>query len=311
MNEEVILTVIDINNRCIEELHHGNLIPTLSELHEAMVILKQGVAITDSSSQSSHLVGVPASIATAVSPQSTHVIPNNHQQQQSAVVSVRIQFQRADPFTDQSSYPYILEVSTLSTPIIFINHLVVIIAVDRNATRSSMVEQQNQSVNDISDTISTEDLHLLSAAILYNMGLLFQQYANTCHLYNQNASQSATILFRASKIYELLIQLCSHRNIWNTSTGNTLDANQNRCCMRMIQTIAYNNYSNICYKLGNYNMFRHCMNVVQYQLIVLSSSSTYSSNENMASGEEEILNELRLNTLVAKLFPVPTLASAA
>ena len=304
---EVILTVIDINNRCIEGLHHGNLIPTLSELHEAMVLLKQGVAITDSSSQtSSHLVGVPAA-------RSTHdtIIPNNTQEQQSAMVfTVRIQFQQEDSFTDQSSHPYMSAAPTLSTPIVFINHLVVIIAVDRNAVaRSSMMEQQNQSVNVISDNNFAEDLHLLSAAVLYNMGLLFQQYANTCHLYNQNASQSATMLFRASKIYELLIQLCSHRNIWNTSI--TAEANQNRRCLRVIQMIAYNNYSKICYKLGDYNMFRHCINVVQYQLLVLSSSNIRSSNENRVSGEQEILNELRLNTLAANIFPVPTLASAS
>jgi hypothetical protein len=305
MSEEVVRTVIAVNNSCVEHLHNGNLISTLSELHEAMKLLKQGVTIVDPTSRSSHHEGVLSSIQVPVLPRSNHVVTNDHYNRSSTLV-VRMQFQREESFTDRTN---LTDVPTSTTPIVACNRLLVIVAVDQDVARIPRPEQHHQTDNS-GDAVSTEDLHLLSVALLYNMGLLCQQIASFCH--NQDTRRSAATMCHASKIYELLIQLCSHGNIWMTPPPTTpVDANHHRCFLRMIQMIAYNNYAKICYKLGNYTMYQYCMNVLQYQLIFLLSWNTNPTNDNRASNEQDILTELQLNALVAKLLPVPTLAPAA
>jgi hypothetical protein len=299
MSEQVVRTVIAINNKCIEHLHDGNLITTLSDLHEAMKLLKQGVNIVDPTARSSHHEGMPSSIQAPVFPCSYHVETNNQYNTNSTVV-VRIQFQREASLTDRTN---LTDIPSSTTPIVACNRLLVIVAVNQDATHPS---------DHVSDAVSTEDLHLLSVALLYNMGLLCQQIANFGYRRNQDTAQNSAAMFHAAKIYELLIQLCSHGNIWMTPPPTTpVDANHHRCFLRMIQMIAYNNYAKNCYRMGDYIMYQHCMNVLQYQLIFLLSSNENCPNDNKSTSEKDILNELQLNALVANLLSVPTLASAA
>ena len=307
MNVEVVRTVIAINNRCIEQINDGNFIHALSEIHEAMALLKHGVTIVDPASHISSGVGLPFSMMVS-SQSSQDGSINSRQQQQSAMLTVQIKFQLDEPSTARTQNMSTLPV--FSTPIVACNHLLLISTVNGIDIRSSTVEDQHQQVS-VNDAVSTEDLHLLSAALLYNMGLLFHKYANTSHHNDHGISFHSTSNFRASQIYELLIQLCSHGNIWNATSDTHNGCQQHRCYLRMIQMMAYNNYAKICYKLGNYLTYQHCMNALQYQLMYLSTVGSNFHNENTEPGELELINDLRLNAFVANLFPIPILASAA
>ena len=282
MYEQVVRSVIAINNRCIEQLNRGNVIPTLCELHEAMALLKNEVALE-----------CP-----------TLPVDTQGNQQQAKMVGVHIQF-RMDKLSNRyRSDPCLSTIPSPTTPIVLCNHFLLIETMEQNVVVPSASGPQYQS------DIVNKCLQLLCAALLYNMGLLCQHYASTCHLSNQNGSQGTTIALRASAIYEMLIHLCSQGNIWNTDT-TTSDANQDHIYfLQIIQMMAYNNFGKIYYKMGDYLIYQQCMIVLQHQLMFLSNFGLNARNR-AELNVQEILNELQLNALVANLFPIQTLASAA
>ena len=302
MNEEIVRTVIAINNRCIEQLHDENVGHVLSEIHHALTLLKQ-VAIVDPPFRAP--VSCPTNIVQSSSPptpRSLHGLQTNHHQchHQSRMVNVRIKFQREEAnIASQVSTP------TFSTPIVACNRLLLFDAANQYETSPSMVQRQNQP-EIVNDSVSTEDLHLICATLLYNMGLLFHLHATTYHR-NPDTSFHSFFDIRASKIYELVIRLCYQSNIWNTHDPYQ----QHRSTLRIIQMMAYNNYGKTCYNFGNYITYHHCINVLQHQLVFVSRWNSHFNNGSDVSVERRVISELRLNVLVAKLFPVPTLASAA
>ena len=123
------------------------------------------------------------------------------------------------------------------------------------------------------------------------------------------------IIRRAAKIYELLIEFCNQSHVIATrSMNHPLRHHETHCAstsvgmIRVVQLIAYNNYAEICYELGNYVNYKKCMDVFQY--LVASSWSHYFTAEESGSCDS-ILNELKLNVYMYKLCPMPTLAPAA
>ena len=311
MNNAIIHEVIAINNRCIENLHDGNIAHMLSELQVAMYIIKQRVAAIDPiccETNVAELQTEPSSPGELPlpSPQlnnSYNTLPSNHHhqlQQVSSTVVARIKFSPMVTCLLSQSSP---------KPISICQHQLLLVAEDKMYETSSMENHQENGA------VSTEDMHLICATLLYNMGLLCHKYAyiysNCSHYTTPNTSN----IVRASKIYELLIEFCNQGNIVTTGTSHppnqTLRLSSN---VRMIQMIAYNNYAEICYEVGNYVMYKHSMNEIQNHLL-LELLTFYSNNSNSnntaGSGADIVYRELQLNVLIYKLCPAPTLASAA
>lgn len=313
MNEQMIRAVIAINNRCIEQFQNRSFVHVLSELRGAIALMNQGVTIVGPTAGTSNLTngtstGMQQQPSSSMPVQTSQGIPNNHrlEQQASAIVliaQVKFCLPVEEPLTNGTA--------TASTPIAPSFHLLRIVSIDQNATQPSMIEQQHPIRN--IDAISKEESHLISAALLYNMGILLHLHANACHLSTHDAPSNSTYSILALNIYELLIQLSNNIDIWNVSTSSTQDTTLEYCFyLRVIQMLAYNNYGAICYAAGRYDTYQHCMKNLQCQLQFFSNVIRNDGNNLPNSGElQTICNNLRLNALFAKLFPSPMLASAA
>lgn len=134
------------------------------------------------------------------------------------------------------------------------------------------------------------------------MGLLYHQYANTCPLSTHDSMPNSTFIIVALNIYELLIQLCNHIDVWNDN-----DTQEHCSHLRIIQLLAYNNYGEICYKVGKYDKYQHSMKNLQSHLQCFLLNLSRNHTEVFAM----ICNNLRLNAALATLFPGPALALAA
>lgn len=144
-------------------------------------------------------------------------------------------------------------------------------------------------------------------ALLYNMGLLYHRYANTCYFRTHDAPSNSTFIISALDTYDLLIRLCNDFDIWNASST------QESCShMQIIQMLAFNNLGEIWYQFGKYDKYQYCMKNMQHQLQFLSNLSR-NDNTDVRNLEEfeTICNDLRLNAILALLFSNPILASAA
>jgi hypothetical protein len=158
-----------------------------------------------------------------------------------------------------------------------------------------------------SDAACVADVHVISAAMLYNMGLLCHMYAYVHNRSNHDAVPKTTGIIRALRMYELLIELC---NQWNSVYAEH-SQNQTDRIIQIIQLMAYNNYAGICYELGNYVKYKKIMDVLQHQLALSLSCTVNYRVDFTGSGSDNIYNELKLNVFIYKLFSTPKLASAA
>ena len=322
MNNAIVHEVIAINNRCLESLHDGSIARALSELQVAMQLLKQravAAAVVNPVCRESHateLLQKSSSTATSFQPPPADTnnsgMKNNHQpyihpQELPSTGVVGIMF------CPNATHITSCLLSQTSKPISLCYHQLLLVADDnRYATTPSI--SANFRTN-LSDTVSTEDVRLLCATLLYNMGLLCHRYAYICHRNSHPATSITANIIRASEIYELVIEFCEQRNVV-TTRRQTHDICTNERMIHMIKMMACNNCAEVCYELGNYVKYKICMDVLQYHLILPSSFTNNHTDDTAGSGSDIIYNiiyiELKLNVLIYKLFPTaPTLASAA
>lgn len=320
MNNAIIREVIDINNRCIEDLHDGTISRALSALQVAMHLFKQrAAAAIDPDGHGLDVTELPVqkeSSSTNISLRPQQFEPyyndlsNNQQQQQeiSPTGIVRIKFS-----PEATSTGSCLLSQTSPKPISLCQHqLLLVVAKEEMDTTSPMSVNRLENVR---GAVSTEDVHLICATLLYNMGLLCHKYAYICNCNIHHTTANPTNIVRASKIYELLIQFCNQRNVvpLNHPLNEAHHLSPSASMIQTIQMIAYNNYAEICYELGRYIKCKNCIDVLQYHLTLSPNSASTSTDRNYTfrCGSEIMYRELQLNVLIFRLFPTPTLASAA
>jgi hypothetical protein len=304
MNNAFIYEVIAINNRCIENVHEGTIAHALSELQVAMRLFKdRATAVLEP-------IGHEQNAIQALHCNELQFSLQLHQNQieltSSGVVAIQ--------FSPQTMFSHSCLLSTTSSsPISICQHQLLLVIKNKIHATPSM------SMNDLaveSGSVSTEDVQLICATMLYNMAILCHKYAFTGSHNNYCMSSRTTDIIRALKMYELLVNFCNQRN--DVPMDHPLNQthrpySSSKQMIQIIQLIAYNNYAEICYELGNYAKYKNCMDVLQYHLYSLLSSSWTNDNCNDITGIGSgiIYDELKLNVLTYKLCPTPRLASAA
>jgi hypothetical protein len=323
MNNSLIQEVITINNCCIEDLHDGTIAHALSELQVAMHIFKQRAAVVvDPMCHEPHGTGflhessstnMPVSLRPppTFDPNCNHLPSSLHRHQQASSSSKSVVGIKFSPMAKPNPGGPCLLSQLSPKPISLCQHQLLLIAEDNIYASPSI--SANYAGN-VSDAVSTEDVHLICATLLYNMGLFCHKYAYISNCSTHHTAPNLTNFIRASKIYELLIEFCDSRNMLMAGISHCPhQVNHLSTNVRMIQTIAYNNYAEICYELGNYTKYMHCMHEIQNHLSFLLLSRCYNnqSNDTVRSGTDIVYRDLQLNVLMYKMCPVPTLASAA
>lgn len=141
MNEQMIHTVVAINNQCIEQFHNGNLVSALSELLGAMSLLNQSVTViypTPSALRLSCVSGVQHRPSSSSPPQISQGIPNNHrlhQQSPAILMNVQLKFYLEEPTSNG--------IASTSSPIVPFFPFVRMVYVDNMNDRPySLTEQQ-------------------------------------------------------------------------------------------------------------------------------------------------------------------------
>ena len=291
MTNAIVHEVIATNNRCIQNLHDGNIAHSLSALHVAMSTLKRHADAIDLGRGE---VFFPLSEA-----QNDH-----HQYRESILTTYTVRIEIGPNATSKTTYRSSL---VSQTPIARCHNYLLLSIVEKVDVTPSI----GNHVKNAYGTASASDLHLICAALMYNMGILCHNYAYNC---NSNGScQSVSIntanLIRASKLYELLIELCNQSDMVLASNPR----NDTHCLcssFSLIRMIAYNNYAEICYAFGNYMKYKYCMNAILHQL-GLPTCSNSSRNSIADSTIAIIYREIRLNVVIYKVCTAPTLAAAA
>ena len=181
------------------------------------------------------------------------------------------------------------------------------------------------------------DLHLISSALLLNLGMMMhrmalrQQMSNTDDTLPTTATSHERDWIRASKLYELLLSLF-HKE-------PDTDRSSDICSMpfyyyhirgmRMMKMIVYNNYAQICYEMGRYHQYYTCILLLQEQIRLDwtheddDSSSTSSDTATTTSVTtatmaavvavhyKHIRHTIQVNAWICQLLSIPVVARAA
>lgn len=192
-----------------------------------------------------------------------------------------------------------LSSSASPTPIVRCQHpFLLVVAVDPSA----VVPSQVSHIPNVNAAEFIEQVHVVCAALLYNMAFLCRENAAIC---SRIRGPDEANNIRASKTHELLIKFCNQSAMLCTMHRNFSSIN-------MILMMAYNNYAEVCYASDDYVKYIHCMNGVQNQLLLSKQSSNSSVGFIIPNDAREVIyNELLLNVLVARLFPSITSAPSA
>lgn len=268
--------VIAINNHCIETLSDGNISHALSELTVAMRFIKQFIDPIQPGPQTDAVELLPEPSCNSLRPTLPPLVPASsfqdppsHYPHQKVSSSITVSIASATSFLSSSASP---------TPIVRCQHPLLL---------------QVSHKSNVNGPDFTDQVHVVCAALLYNMALLCHEYA----ICSRTRGPHEANHIRASKTYELLIAFCNQSAMVNTM-------HRDFSSIKMIQMMAYNNYADVCYESGNYVKYMHCMNGVQTQLLLSQLSSNSSADFNIPNDARKVIyNELQLNILMARLFP--------
>jgi hypothetical protein len=291
MSSEIVLTVIAINNRCVEQLCDSKLKESLQELQHAISLTKKVVATVDHASQQVRQIAQSSSILGAT------FLPDDRSMAHSPIQSQQLH-----------------ELINSNTPIVMCHRPLLLYV-----SRENHDYHRSSSVQLTEGNFSSSDVHLVCAVLLFNIALICHKYSYNLHRV-QNQSPVTCYLVRASKLY---VQLIAFLNICDTNSEMITNTTRYRSYISMIQMVAYNNYGQICYEIGNYTQYQYCMNEIQHGLLKAREAciDAVTDHENdrdvltpstSTTGYEIVRNEIQLNVLVCTLFrPEDGSASAA
>jgi hypothetical protein len=358
--------VISINNRCVDQIGADitSVVNIIAEMQRAVSLIKEVVTpaeLEPSSSDILHsnqhqMIPAPSNVPP---PESLLPLQDPSPTTTATTTMIRIQFRNND--VQRRTEPFQFSKSPIVAclcPIVLVEDASIM-----NHSHPPPCPGCTALASSTATSSSKHDaLHLVSTTILLNIAMLFHRMAfrqnsmsdSDTHR-RRGASSTAPYWMRAMELYELLIQLLNKDSLLKTNTdhmnsNNHKNDNGDSGCirtrqyiayMRMMKSITYNNYAQLCYETGNFIHYIPCMDGLYHQLHQLlpfltdattivacdrnstAVSQNHHQNNHMnddtddpshfysSSGYEPIRATIQLNVLVGQLLAIPHIARAA